>query len=122
MSIGSVGFRLPSQAKSGNGRNHTHEDSSLSLQSRSRSSSGAALAAQQGSQARPPVAEQVFKNIQVLKGIPVDDFMDTMGIMSAALGFDCVECHVAAGTDNVNWQFDTDEAHGAADDADGGRD
>ena len=68
---------------------------------------GVALAAQQGSQARPPVAEQVFKNIQVLKGIPVDDFMDTMGIMSAALGFDCVECHVAAGTDNVNWQFDT---------------
>jgi photosynthetic reaction center cytochrome c subunit len=70
---------------------------------------GVALAAQQGSQNRPPMAEEVFKNIQVLKGIPVDDFMDTMGIMSAALGFDCVECHVAAGTDNVNWQFDTDK-------------
>lgn len=66
-----------------------------------------ALAAQAGSQARPPMAEQVFKNIQVLKGIPVDDFLDTMGIMSAALGFDCVECHVGAGTDSVNWEFDT---------------
>jgi hypothetical protein len=66
-----------------------------------------ALAAQSGAQNRPPMAEQVFKNVQVLKGIPVDDFMDTMGIMSAALGFDCVECHVNAGTDTVNWQFDT---------------
>jgi hypothetical protein len=68
---------------------------------------GAALAAQSPSQPRALMAEQVFKNVQVLKGIPVDDFMDTMGIMSAALGFDCVECHVDAGTDNVNWQFDT---------------
>ncbi|RPI52984.1 MAG: photosynthetic reaction center cytochrome c subunit [Acidobacteria bacterium] len=66
-----------------------------------------ALAAQTGGTARPQSAEQVFKNIQVLKGIPVDDFMDTMGIMSAALGFDCVECHVGAGTDSVNWEFDT---------------
>ncbi len=66
-----------------------------------------ALTAQTGSQNRPPPAEQVFKNIQVLKGIPVDDFLDTMGIMSAALGFDCVECHVGAGTDTVNWEFDT---------------
>ncbi len=54
-----------------------------------------ALAAQD----RPQAAENVFKNIQVLKGIPVDDFMDTMGIMSAALGFDCSECHTGAGTD-----------------------
>jgi hypothetical protein len=67
----------------------------------------ATLAAQAPAQSRPPMAEQVFKNVQVLKGIPVDDFMDTMGIMSAALGFDCVECHVDAGTDTVNWQFDT---------------
>ena len=52
-------------------------------------------------------AEEVFKNIQVLRGIPVDEFMDTMGIMSAALGFDCSECHVAAGTDKVDWAFDT---------------
>ena len=69
----------------------------------------AALAAQTGTQSRPPMSDQVFKNVQVLKGIPVDDFLDTMGIMSAALGFDCVECHVNAGTDSVNWQFDTDK-------------
>src|SRR6266542_5386198 len=52
-------------------------------------------------------SEQAFKNIQALKGIPVDDFMGTMGIMSAALGFDCAECHTGAGTDKVDWAFDT---------------
>jgi photosynthetic reaction center cytochrome c subunit len=56
---------------------------------------------------KPLMAENVFKNVQVLKGIPVDDFMATMGIMSAALGFDCQECHEAAGTDNVKWEADT---------------
>jgi len=53
------------------------------------------------------MAEQVFKNIQVLKGIPVDDFMQTMGIMSAALGMDCSECHTGAGTVKVDWAADT---------------
>jgi hypothetical protein len=36
-------------------------------------------------QARPPAARKtsdtVFKNIQVLKDVPVDDFMGTMGVM-----------------------------------------
>jgi hypothetical protein len=58
-------------------------------------------------QDRPQMAENVFRNIQVLKGIPVDDFMDTMGIMSAALGFDCSDCHENAGTDSVKWEADT---------------
>jgi photosynthetic reaction center cytochrome c subunit len=57
--------------------------------------------------AKPQMAEDVFKNVQVLKGIPVDDFLGTMGIMSAALGFDCSECHVGAGTDRVDWAADT---------------
>lgn len=53
------------------------------------------------------MSDQVFKNVQVLKGIPVDDFMGTMGVMSAALGFDCSECHTNAGTDKVDWAADT---------------
>ena len=57
--------------------------------------------------AKPQLAEEAFKNIQVLRGIPVDDFMGTMGVMSAALGFDCSECHVGAGTDRVDWAYDT---------------
>lgn len=56
---------------------------------------------------KPLMAEQVFKNIRVLKGIPVDDFMETMGIMTSALQFDCADCHVGAGTTKVDWAADT---------------
>ena len=66
-----------------------------------------ALAGGQAPSDRPQTSDEAFKNIQALKGIPVDDFMGTMGIMSAALGFDCSECHIGAGTDHVNWEFDT---------------
>jgi len=68
---------------------------------------GALGAAQTASQEKPLLAEEVFKNIQVLKGIPVDDFLETMGIMAAALQFDCSDCHVGAGTDKVDWAADT---------------
>jgi photosynthetic reaction center cytochrome c subunit len=57
--------------------------------------------------AKPQLAEEAFHNVQVLRGIPVDDFMGTMGVMSAALGFDCSECHTGAGTDRVDWAADT---------------
>jgi hypothetical protein len=66
-----------------------------------------AAAPQAGAAQKPPLAEEAFKNIQALKGTSVDDFMQTMGIMSAALGFDCQECHVGAGTDQVQWEVDT---------------
>jgi photosynthetic reaction center cytochrome c subunit len=65
------------------------------------------MAAQTTPQDKPAVAEEVFKNIQVLKGISVDDFLETMGIMAAALQFDCSDCHVGAGTDKVDWAADT---------------
>ena len=42
---------------------------------------------------RVPMAEEVFKNIQVLKGIPEDEFMGTMGIFASSLGKNCSECH-----------------------------
>jgi photosynthetic reaction center cytochrome c subunit len=58
------------------------------------------------SQEKAQTSDQVFKNIQVLKGIPVDDFMGTMGLMSASIGYDCSECHIGAGTDKVNWAAD----------------
>ena len=54
-----------------------------------------------------PTSDTVFKNVQALKGIPVDDFMGTMGIMCAALGFDCADCHTNAGTEKVDWAADT---------------
>jgi hypothetical protein len=64
-------------------------------------------AAQNAPQERPRLAEDVFKNVQVLRGIPVDDFLETMGVMAAALQFDCSDCHVGAGTDKVDWAADT---------------
>ena len=63
--------------------------------------------AQAGQPAKPQMAEEVFKNVQVLKGIPVDDFMGTMGLMSASLSMCCNECHSGAGTDTVKWEEDT---------------
>ena len=68
---------------------------------------GALTTAPTAAQDKPLLAEQVFKNIQVLRGIPVDDFLGTMGIMAAALQFDCSDCHVAAGTEKVDWAADT---------------
>ena len=58
---------------------------------------GASRVAAQAGQAAPaaqPMAEQVFKNIQVLKGIPADEFMDTMGMFASSLLYDCTGCHV----------------------------
>jgi len=49
--------------------------------------------AQGGAQPKPLMAEDVFKNVQLLKGIPVNQFMDTMGFFSAALGYNCTNCH-----------------------------
>jgi photosynthetic reaction center cytochrome c subunit len=67
-----------------------------------------ALAAPQSApQATPLTSDQAFKNVQVLKAIPVDDFLGTMGIMCAALGFDCSDCHTGAGTEKVDWAADT---------------
>jgi photosynthetic reaction center cytochrome c subunit len=42
---------------------------------------------------KPLMAEDAFKNIQVLKGIPADEFMGTMSVFSAALGESCETCH-----------------------------
>ena len=56
--------------------------------------------------AKPQMSEVAFKNIQVLKGIPVDEFMGTMGLFSAALSVCCGDCHTGAGTDHPQWDAD----------------
>jgi hypothetical protein len=55
---------------------------------------------------RPLMVEDVFKNVQALKGITVDEFMGTMGLMSASLGLCCNDCHPGAGTTAVKWESD----------------
>lgn len=56
---------------------------------------------------RPPMAEEVFKNVQILKGIPVDQFMGTMGFFSASLGLNCSDCHVEES--GGNWERYADD-------------
>jgi len=61
----------------------------------------AAIASSQQTPAEKPLmAEQVFKNVKVLKGIPVGEFMDTMGFFAASLGLNCVYCHVSESMEN----------------------
>src|SRR5579883_737778 len=50
-------------------------------------------ATQNASAPKQPMAEQVFKNVQVLRGIPVNEFMEEMGFFSAALTANCTTCH-----------------------------
>src|SRR5581483_2126736 len=57
--------------------------------------------------AMPPPGQNAgiaFKNVttSTLKGLTVSDFLGSMGVMAAALGYDCADCHFAAGTDKVN--------------------
>lgn len=52
------------------------------------------VAGQTQTEDKPLLAEAVFKNVQVLKGIPVNEFMGTMGYFAASLGLNCTFCHV----------------------------
>jgi len=56
---------------------------------------------------KPAMAEQAFKNVRVLKGIPVDQFMATMGFFSASLGETCTDCHSAES--GGNWDKYADD-------------
>jgi photosynthetic reaction center cytochrome c subunit len=47
----------------------------------------------QAAPAKQLMSEQAFKNVTVLKGIPVDEFMDTMGFISASTNYNCIDCH-----------------------------
>jgi photosynthetic reaction center cytochrome c subunit len=61
-----------------------------------------------GAQTKAPLAEQVFRDVQVLKGIPVDEFMETMGFFSASLGLNCTGCHgLEAARDVTKFANDT---------------
>ena len=69
---------------------------------------GAGLAARQPQAQRPLLAEEVFKNVPILRGMPVDEFMDTMGMFSAATGLNCTDCHTTNSLDDwANFAADT---------------
>lgn len=52
------------------------------------------VAGQAAPQEKPVLSDEFFKNVQVLKGIPVDEFLDTMGMFAASTGLNCTDCHI----------------------------
>ena len=65
------------------------------------------IAASARGQEKPLMAEDVFKNIQVLKGIPVKEFMNTMGFFSAATNLNCIDCHSPQSESLEGYAIDT---------------
>jgi len=53
-------------------------------------------------------AGEYFKNVTTasLKGLTPSDFIGAMGVMTAAVGYDCSNCHPGAGTDTQDWVTD----------------
>ena len=47
----------------------------------------------------PKKAEEQFKNIQTLKGIPADQVIPSMQFITASLGVECDFCHVQGAFD-----------------------
>jgi len=54
-------------------------------------------------------AGEYFKNVttSTLKGLTPSDFLGAMGVMTAAVGYDCSNCHPGAGTDFMDWVTDS---------------
>ena len=70
---------------------------------------GLALRAAAPAQATFKKAGEVFKNVSTstLKELSTDDFIAAMGVITAALGYDCADCHVGAGSDKADFVIDT---------------
>jgi hypothetical protein len=67
-----------------------------------------ASAAGQSAPAKQLMSEQAFRNVTVLKGIPVDEFMDTMGFIAASTNYNCTDCHVEPKTEG-DWSVYAEE-------------
>jgi photosynthetic reaction center cytochrome c subunit len=57
----------------------------------------AALGAHAQSPSAPKLAEEQYKNIKILKGLPADQVIPAMQFITASLGVDCEYCHVREG-------------------------
>ena len=69
---------------------------------------GQARPAAQAAAPKPQMSEEAFKNVRVLKGIPVKEFLNTMGFFAASLSLNCTDCHgSASASDWANYAVDT---------------
>src|SRR4029434_4845011 len=68
-----------------------------------------AVHGQPASPAAGKKAVDACKNVttSTLKELSVDDFVASMGLISANLGLDCADCHPNAGTDKADFVIDT---------------
>jgi outer membrane lipoprotein-sorting protein len=57
------------------------------------------------SPATPKLAEDQYKNIKVLKGVPADQIIPSMQFITASLGVECEYCHVR-GEKNLDFEKD----------------
>ena len=57
---------------------------------------------------KPIMAEQAFKNVQLLRGISVKEFMETMGFFAASLNANCTTCHGDASSGSWDKYADDD--------------
>ena len=62
---------------------------------------------QPGTNQRQPMSEEVFKNVQVLRGVPVNQFMEMMGFFAASLSMNCTDCHTKES--GGNWALYADD-------------
>jgi photosynthetic reaction center cytochrome c subunit len=56
---------------------------------------------------KPLMSEEAFKNVQVLRGIPAKEFMETMGFFAASLSLTCSDCHSEAS--GSSWEHYADD-------------
>ena len=63
--------------------------------------------AQSTANAGPKLAEEQFKNIKVLKGVPADQVFPAMQFISISLGVECEFCHVQGAGGRL--EFDKDD-------------
>ncbi len=66
----------------------------------------AVLAVRAQAPSAPKLAEEQYKNIKILKGIPAEQVIPAMQFITASLGVDCEYCHVR---DGHNMVFDKDD-------------
>jgi hypothetical protein len=56
----------------------------------------ASVRGQAGAAEAPLMTDDLYTSVQLFKGIPVDTFLDAMGMFASSLGTDCTYCHVKA--------------------------
>src|SRR5579862_1698165 len=80
----------------------------ITAQSQS-STQGQVTAQARAATAKGQTAGIFFKNVTTptLKNLTPSDFLGAMGVMTAALGYDCSNCHPGAGTDAMDWVTDS---------------